>query len=144
MNWSAPEPAWISLEHVIPSDHAGVHRLDKKVSSIGRALECDLRLYSASASRQHASIEQRENDWVLVPMEGRRVLVDGELIDAEVVLEPGMRLGLGDDELVVLDQEEPTAVEDEPKPILRAGVIALVTIGSGVALYLVLSILGFL
>lgn len=31
-------------------------------------------------------------------------MVDGEFIDAEVLLQPQMRLSLGDDELVVVDQ----------------------------------------
>ncbi|HEY2773692.1 MAG TPA: FHA domain-containing protein [Candidatus Binatia bacterium] len=74
------------------------------MSIIGRALECDLRLFSSSASRQHAKIEKRNEGWVLVPIEGRRVMVDGEFIDAEVLLQPQMRLSLGDDELVVVDQ----------------------------------------
>src|SRR6185369_4459464 len=70
------ERPWISLEHVLPPDFAGVERLDKEVAIVGRSLECDVRLYSASASRQHARIEQREDGWYLAPIEGRRVMVD--------------------------------------------------------------------
>ena len=113
VNWDAPrERPWITLEHVLPAEYAGTQEIDKEVVVLGRALECEVRLFSASASRQHARIEQRPDGWYLIPMEGKRVIVDGRILDGEVMLEAGMRLGLGDDEIVVVDQEEPQPYEE--------------------------------
>lgn len=67
---------------------------------IGRAEHNDLRLYTASASRDHAEIVGNESgDWVLTPESGRQVAIDGYGTDDPVVLEVGMNLVFGGDHL---------------------------------------------
>jgi len=68
--------------------------------SVGRAEESDVRLYTASASREHAVIARNEADeWVLTPVAGKTVLVDGEMMTEPVVLEVGLNIILGQDHL---------------------------------------------
>jgi pSer/pThr/pTyr-binding forkhead associated (FHA) protein len=68
--------------------------------SLGRAEENDVRLYTASASREHAVIAgSEEGDWVLTLSAGKSVLIDGEMTTEPVVLEVGMNVVLGQDHL---------------------------------------------
>ena len=67
---------------------------------IGRAEHNDLRLYTASASRDHAEIVGNESGaWVLTPESGRQVAIAGYGTDDPVVLEVGMNLVFGGDHL---------------------------------------------
>lgn len=91
------------LERIEPSLGRGERlRLDAahwKVS-LGRAETNEVRLYTASASREHAVIAGNEaGEWVLTPTEGKTVLIDGDETDEPVVLEVGMNLVLGSDHL---------------------------------------------
>jgi predicted component of type VI protein secretion system len=144
VHWDEPHAAWMSLERVLPADEAGLTRIEKEVATVGRAIDSDVRLFSASASRQHARIEQKNGAWVLVPIEGRRVIVDGETLDGEVELQAGMRLVFGDDELVVADQEEPDESEAEARFGIRPELVVLATAATGAALYACLRMLGYL
>jgi hypothetical protein len=68
--------------------------------SLGRAEHSDLRLYTASASREHASITGDEaGNWVLTPAEGKSVSIDGDVVSQPIVLEVGMNIVLGGDHL---------------------------------------------
>ncbi len=91
------------LERIEPSLGRGERlRLDAahwKVS-LGRAEECDIRLYTASASRQHATITGTERgEWLLTPLAGKTVGIDGESVSEPLVLEMGMNIVLGQDHL---------------------------------------------
>ena len=82
--------------------------------SLGRAEQNDVRLYTASASREHAEIRGDESgDWVLTPVPGKSVLVDGDAITEPIVLEVGMNIVMGGDHLRCvtegLDRAEMTA-----------------------------------
>lgn len=67
---------------------------------VGRAEHNDLRLYTASASRDHAVIEGTEaGAWVLTPLAGKAVSVDGDPMQDPVELEVGMNLVFGGDHL---------------------------------------------
>jgi len=69
-------------------------------ASVGRSEQNDVRLYTASASREHAVISGNDaGEWVLTPNPGRDVVVDGELTSDPVVLEEGMNILLGADHL---------------------------------------------
>ena len=81
---------------------------------VGRAPTSDLRLYSPTASREHARLIRRGAAWYLTPIEGKTVLANGSLVGEEVRLEHKMRLQLGEDELLVID--EAAAVERAPTP----------------------------
>jgi hypothetical protein len=105
------------LERLEPSLGRGERlRLDGAHSrvTLGRAEQSDIRLYTASASREHAVIEgSADGEWVLTPIEGKRVLIDGAPTEEAVVLETGMNLILGADHLRCLteglDRDQMTA-----------------------------------
>jgi hypothetical protein len=68
--------------------------------SLGRAEESDIRLYTASASRDHACIAGSEDgDWILTPAKDKSVMIDGESVSEPIVLEVGMNILLGQDHL---------------------------------------------
>ena len=91
------------LERIEPSLGRGERlRLDAAHwrVSLGRAEHNDIRLYTESASRDHAVISGNEaGEWVLTPVEGKSVEIDGEAIAEPVVLEMGMNLLMGADHL---------------------------------------------
>ena len=64
--------------------------------TIGRSTDCDLTLLDFSVSRQHAVIEQASNGQLLMRDLGSRnkLVVDGNT-EAEVILDPGVRVTLG-------------------------------------------------
>jgi len=105
MNSIAPSaaPPPMLLERIEPSLARGERlRLDAAHGpvSIGRAERNDLRLYTASASREHAVIAGNEaGAWLLTPVEGRSVSIDGDPTEEPVELEIGMNLVLGGDHL---------------------------------------------
>ena len=91
------------LERIEPSLGRGERvRLDAShwKMSLGRAEESDVRLYTASASRDHATISgNTDGDWVLALAAGKSVLIDGEMTTEPVILEAGMNIILGQDHL---------------------------------------------
>ena len=91
------------LERIEPSLGRGERlRLDATHwnVSLGRAEESYVRLYTASASRDHATIAGNEKgEWVLTPAPNKSVLIDGESISEDIVLEVGTNIVLGQDHL---------------------------------------------
>jgi hypothetical protein len=91
------------LERIEPSLGRGERlRLDADSMSVslGRSEACDVRLYTASASREHARIVANEaGEWVLTLGPEKAVLIDGEITMEPVILEVGMNLVLGEDHL---------------------------------------------
>jgi pSer/pThr/pTyr-binding forkhead associated (FHA) protein len=74
---------------------------------VGRAEENEIRLLTASASRRHATIElDGAGRWVIVPVEGRVLRVDGDEVAGAVVLEPGLNLVMGGDHLRCIGAED--------------------------------------
>ena len=108
---SAPDPAdaptvalrplW--LERIEPSLGRGERiRLDGDTRRvrIGRAEHNEIRLYTASASRDHAVIAgNARGEWVLMPVEGKSFSVDRDPCEEPVELEAGMNLVFGGDQL---------------------------------------------
>jgi pSer/pThr/pTyr-binding forkhead associated (FHA) protein len=75
---------------------------------VGRAEYNEIRLLTASASRRHATIEfDGAGRWVIVPVEGRVLRVDGDEVTGAVVLEPGLNLVMGGDHLRCVEVEDP-------------------------------------
>jgi len=91
------------LERIEPSIGRGERlRLDATRSRVrlGRAEENDIRLYTASASREHATIAaDGHGQWQLTPGPGKSVAIDGEETSEAVLLELGMNVVLGQDHL---------------------------------------------
>lgn len=91
------------LERISPAEKRG-ERIDldpaRRVHRVGRARHCEVRLYSAAASREHAEIRLDETDrWWIVPRSGRRVLADGEPVGEACELCEGLSLAMGRDRL---------------------------------------------
>jgi hypothetical protein len=93
----------ILLERIEPSLGRGERLLldaSKRKLSVGRAESNDVRLYTASASREHAVIAGNDDsEWVLTPSAGKSVMIDGEITTEPVVLEVGLNIILGQDHL---------------------------------------------
>jgi len=97
----APAPVW--LERIEPATARGERlRLEARPARVlvGRAETSAVRLYSATASREHAEIGVDEaGTWWIVPRGGREIRIDGDATCESVPLEEGMNLGFGADRL---------------------------------------------
>ncbi len=68
--------------------------LTDSITTIGRGEGCKLHLEDPSVSRLHASLNQREDDYVLVPLSSNPTVVNGVVLDRERVLEEGDEIQL--------------------------------------------------
>ncbi len=121
---SAEQPRLlVMIDHIEPPGHPQSVALAGASYVIGRATTSDIRLFSGTASREHARLVRRADAWVLVPSEGKMVLANGTVVRDEVRLENRMLLQLGGDQLRVIDQAaalaapEPSAVAPSPSPV---------------------------
>jgi hypothetical protein len=103
------------LQRMQPPGRSDIVTLDRTHYLMGRLPSCDLRLYSQTASREHAQLTVRDGRWYLTPVAGKVVLVNGTQVKEEVPLTHKMRLQLGGDELLFLDESGAPAVEDAPR-----------------------------
>ena len=103
------------LQRMQPPGRSDIVTLDRAHYLVGRLPSCDLRLYSQTASREHAQLTAREGRWYLTPVAGKSVLVNGTPVKEEVPLTHKMRLQFGGDELLFLDESGATAVEGAPR-----------------------------
>ncbi|MCC6849513.1 MAG: FHA domain-containing protein [Deltaproteobacteria bacterium] len=106
----APPPA--RLQRVQPPGRSDIVTLERAHYLMGRLPSCDLRLYSQTASREHAQLTVRDGHWYLTPVTGKVVLVDGTQVKEEVPLTHKMRVQLGGDELIFLDERGAPAAEE--------------------------------
>jgi len=125
------------LQRMQPPGRSDIINLDRTHYLMGRLPSCDLRLYSQTASREHAQLTVRDGHWFLTPVEGKAVLVNGTQVKEEVPLIHKMRLRLGGDELVFLDESGATSIEEAP----RGGGAAAVAVASNRWLALVIALL---
>ena len=109
------------LQRMQPPGRSDIITLDRTHYLMGRLPSCDLRLYSQTASREHAQLSARAGRWYLTPVTGKVVLVNGTQVKEEVPLTHKMRLQLGGDELVYLDESGVTAVESAPRASAERG-----------------------
>ena len=126
----------ILFERIEPSAMRGeTIRLDPRLARIrvGRSETNEFRLHSASTSRKHAVIERDfTGRWVLTPLAGKSVKVDGYPMTESVVLEPGMNLVLGGDHLRCLpgeaiDAQGSAVPVAEEHPAVESGLESLLT-----------------
>ena len=103
------------LQRMQPPGRSDIVTLDRTHYLVGRLPSCDLRLYSQTASREHAQLTAREGRWYLTPVAGKSVLVNGTPVKEEVPLTHKMRLQFGGDELLFLDESGVTAEESAPR-----------------------------
>jgi len=102
------------LQRMQPPGRSDIVSLDRTHYLMGRLPSCDLRLYSQTASREHAQLTARDGRWYLTPVSGKVVLVNGSQVKEEVPLTHKMRLQLGGDELLFLDESGALAVAEVP------------------------------
>ncbi len=114
-------PAPLALERIEPSLGRGERialEPERSRIRIGRAESNELRLYTASASREHAVISaDASGAWVVTPVPGRSLLVDGDEENESVPLEVGMNLVFGADHLRCV---EPGAASSDAEVRSRA------------------------
>ena len=94
-------------------------RLDRTSYVVGRSHKCDVPLYSAEASREHARLTFRDAAWYVQPLGGKPVIADGVKVGDEQRLTHKMRLQLGGDELLFFD-ESAAAAAPEARPVAPA------------------------
>ncbi len=102
------------LQRMQPPGRSDIVNLDRTHYLMGRLPSCDLRLYSQTASREHAQLTARDGRWYLTPVTGKVVLVNGTQVKEEVPLTHKMRLQLGGDELLFLDESGVTVPSEVP------------------------------
>jgi pSer/pThr/pTyr-binding forkhead associated (FHA) protein len=108
-----------TLQRLQPPGHSEVIHLDRTSYLVGRSHKCDLPLYSESASREHARLTFRDAAWYVQPLGGKPVIADGVTVHDEQRLTHKMRLQLGGDELLFLD-ESAAASPPEARPVAPA------------------------
>jgi hypothetical protein len=102
------------LQRLQPPGRSDIVSLERTHYLMGRLPSCDLRLYSQTASREHAQLTVRDGRWYLTPVSGKVVLVNGSQVKEEVPLTHKMRLQLGGDELLFLDEGGAKVVAEVP------------------------------
>lgn len=114
----------ISLRRVAPSGREQTVVLDRPNMSVGRGQGCDVALVTPTASRMHARVWLQDGVWMIMPVDGKTLYANGKrYIDTSVKLEHDMRLRLGDDEFVVVDER--AAAAPPPRPGLWARLLRL-------------------
>lgn len=106
-----------ALRHEQPPGHSDSVTLSRDAYLIGRSPSSDVRLFSPGASREHARLSLRSGAWYLAPCEGKSVVANGQVVRGELRVVHKMRLQLGEDELLVIDQAapaEPAAASPAP------------------------------
>jgi hypothetical protein len=102
----APRRAPAALKRLAPQEGEGeVVALSADGYLLGRSQGCNIQLRSATASRQHARIELRNGEWFLCPVGGKVVIVEGRPTYDEARLQHAMKIQLGADEFVFLQEE---------------------------------------
>ena len=91
------------LLRIAPAARRGeVVPLDPKSAplALGRAEANAIRLFTATASRSHAMLRVcAAEGWLIEPVPGRTLSIDGDPSQEAVPLEPGMNIRMGDDHL---------------------------------------------
>jgi pSer/pThr/pTyr-binding forkhead associated (FHA) protein len=110
-----PGGAPASLRRLAPQEGEGeVIALSGNNYLLGRSHTCNIALLSATASRQHAEIVGRSGAWFLCPVGGKTLIADGRLVYGEIPLRHQMKIQLGADELLFMQENpDPDRLERE-------------------------------
>ncbi len=102
----APDDASVERESVWLTIDGERHPLDKRVTVIGRAQDCDILLADPNVSRRHAEVRQEETTYWIVDLGSTNGMeVNGRRL-RQAKLEDGDRVTLGSTE-VVFERELP-------------------------------------
>jgi pSer/pThr/pTyr-binding forkhead associated (FHA) protein len=104
------------LQRLQPAGRSDIIALDRSTYVLGRSHTCDIELFSATASRTHARLTNRDGKWFVAPIENRTLRIDGVAVTAETQLTHKVRLLLGADELLFLDDTRTTSIAEAPPP----------------------------
>jgi hypothetical protein len=94
----------VVLNREQPPGHPGGERLERDQYLVGRSQNCDIKLFSKAASREHARLTRHADGWYIEACPDKLVLANGSPVRQPTRLEHRMRLQMGGDELVVIDQ----------------------------------------
>lgn len=109
----------VRLQRLQPPGRSEIILLDRTTYLLGRSHTCDIELFSATASRTHARLTNRDGKWYVAPLESRSVRVNGVAVNGDVPLTHKGRVQLGGDELLFLDESGAAAtVAAPPTPTL--------------------------
>lgn len=110
---SAASAEVAKLERVHPRDPVETLELSKSAYVLGRSRGCDIRLVTATASREHARLSRQGGRWVIEPLQHKTVVAGGVRITRGTVqLTHRMRLKLGEDEFLFLDESAPPSAPE--------------------------------
>jgi hypothetical protein len=116
----------LRLKRVAPSSQAEMLTLERPNLVLGRGHGCDVKLFTPTASREHARIWFEDGQWKIAAMERKSLYVDGvRQAQREVRLRNGMKLRLGDDELVVAEAGG-AAADEAPRGGIWTRLVAFV------------------
>ena len=108
-------------------------------NSIGREKTCDIILPDPSVSRDHAVLKRRERGWIIADTASRGgTFVNGRKIDAETLLRPGDRIGIGTLELVLTPRDEPASPEQKRR--VYSGKRTFMTVLETTAVFFILTL----
>ena len=106
----APTPAAqaAQIERIAPKDKRQMLDLSQSTYVFGRSRSADIQLYTATASREHARLVRQGGRWAIEPIAHKIVLAGGiRVTRGTVQLTHKMRLKMGEDEFLFLDESAP-------------------------------------
>lgn len=137
------EVVW-ELVRMAPSQREGERiplETAKGAYRVGRSVDCDIRLFSPTASREHAQLRRDEcGRWLLERSPGREVLADGEPIEGSCELCEGLSLVMGSDRLVCRSPAADEARLASPEPAAASTLGPVWALGALAALAMVLTV----
>jgi pSer/pThr/pTyr-binding forkhead associated (FHA) protein len=105
---ATPAEQAAQIERVSPKDRRETIDLSKAIYVLGRSRSCDIQLHTATASREHARLVREGGRWAIEPIAHKVVLAGGiRVTRGTVQLTHKMRLKLGEDEFLFLDESAP-------------------------------------
>jgi len=122
--------ATVRLQRMQPAGRSETVALDRSSYLLGRSQTCDIRLFSPTASREHARLINRDGGWYIEPVEDRPVLANGATIKGATRLVHKTRIQLGGDELMFLDDSAPRQSSAAPAAGGRKTSLIAVIVGA--------------
>jgi pSer/pThr/pTyr-binding forkhead associated (FHA) protein len=105
---SSPAAQAAQLERVAPKDKRGTIELSRSTYVFGRSRSSDIPLFTATSSREHARLVRQGGRWAIEPLAHKTVVAGGVRVTRGTVqLTHKMRLKMGEDEFLFLDESAP-------------------------------------
>jgi pSer/pThr/pTyr-binding forkhead associated (FHA) protein len=105
---SSPATQAARLERIAPKDKREAMDLRQDGYVFGRSRSSGIPLYTATASREHARLVRQGGRWAIEPLAHKVVVAGGVRVTRGTVqLTHKMRLKMGEDEFLFLDESAP-------------------------------------